>query len=89
LTAVAVAARKDDIRVRTSVSTVEFRKLSEREICSYASGLEAYDKAGAYAIQGKAAVFISGISGSYSGIMGLPLYETAQLLEESGITLFP
>lgn len=89
LTAVAVAARKDDIRVRTSISTVEFRKLSEREICSYASGPEAHDKAGAYAIQGKAAVFISGMSGSYSGIMGLPLYETAQLLEESGITLFP
>ena len=89
LTAVAVAARKDDIRVRTSISTVEFRKLSEREICSYASGPEAHDKAGAYAIQGKAAVFISGISGSYSGIMGLPLYETAQLLEESGITIFP
>jgi septum formation protein len=88
-TAVAVADQKGDIRMRVSVSTVEFRRLTDQEILSYLSGSEAYDKAGAYAVQGKAAVFISRISGSYSGIMGLPLYETAQLLEEAGTVLFP
>lgn len=88
-TAVAVTAQNGDIHTRVSVSTVEFRRLGDREIVSYLSGPEAYDKAGAYAIQGKAAVFISRISGSYSGIMGLPLYETAQLLEGAGIVLLP
>jgi septum formation protein len=68
---------------------VRFRDISGSEIRSYLSGNEAYDKAGGYAIQGLAAIFIPEISGSYSGVMGLPLFETAQLLESSGITIFP
>jgi len=87
LTAVAVAT-ENGTQVRTSVSAVRFRDISEREIQSYLSSGEAYGKAGGYAIQGFAAVFIGEISGSYSGVMGLPLFETAQLLEESGVTIF-
>ena len=67
---------------------VRIRDLNEREISDYLACGEAYDKAGSYAIQGKAAVFIPEIAGSYSGVMGLPLFETAQLLEESGIRIF-
>jgi septum formation protein len=87
LTAVAVAT-ENGTQVRTSVSTVRFRDISEREIQGYLSSGESHDKAGGYAIQGFAAVFIREISGSYSGVMGLPLFETAQLLEEAGITIF-
>lgn len=88
LTAVAMAT-KNGTQISTSTSTVRFRDISEFEIRSYLSGNEAYDKAGGYAIQGLAAIFIPEISGSYSGVMGLPLFETAQLLESSGITIFP
>lgn len=87
LTAVAVAAQ-NGIHVRTSASIVRLRHISEREIRLYLASDEAHDKAGSYAIQGIAAVFIAEISGSYSGVMGLPLFETAQLLEESGIKIF-
>ncbi|SCY55313.1 septum formation protein [Nitrosospira sp. Nl5] len=88
LTAVALATQ-NGIQVRVSTSTVRFRDISEREIRIYLASDEAHDKAGGYAIQGMAAVFIAEISGSYSGVMGLPLFETAQLLEESGIKIFP
>ncbi|MDN5752903.1 MAG: Maf family nucleotide pyrophosphatase [Nitrosospira sp.] len=88
LTAVALATT-DGIRVRVSTSTVRFRDISEREIGIYLASDEKHDKAGGYAIQGMAAVFIAEISGSYTGVMGLPLFETAQLLEESGIKIFP
>jgi septum formation protein len=87
LTAVAVAAQTG-VQVRTSTTMVEFRDITEREIRAYLEYSEAQDKAGAYAIQGRAAVFISSIWGSYSGVVGLPLFETAQLLEEYGIRLF-
>ncbi|HKX53155.1 MAG TPA: Maf family protein [Nitrosospira sp.] len=87
LTAVAVAAG-NGTRVNLSRSRVRFRNISEQEIAHYLTCGEAYDKAGAYAIQGRAAVFISEIFGSYSGVVGLPLFETAQLLEESGIRIF-
>ncbi|SEL05003.1 septum formation protein [Nitrosovibrio tenuis] len=87
LTAVAVTTQ-NGTHVRVSASTVRFRDIGEREIRSYLAGTEAYDKAGGYAIQGIAAVFIPEIAGSYSGVMGLPLFETAQLLEESGIPIF-
>ncbi|MBX9917289.1 MAG: Maf family nucleotide pyrophosphatase [Nitrosomonas sp.] len=79
---------KDDVQMRLSVSTVRFREISEREIRSYLVNNNSLDKAGAYAIQGMAAAFIVEMSGSYSGIMGLPLYETAQLLAETGIEIF-
>lgn len=88
LTAVAVAAQ-DGTQVRISTSTVQFRNISEREISICLATEEAHDKAGSYAIQGMAAVFITGMTGSYSGVMGLPLFETAQLLEDSGIEIFP
>ena len=64
-----------------SRSEVRFRKLTPAEIRQYAASGECDDKAGAYAIQGRAARFITELRGSYSGVMGLPLYETAQLLE--------
>jgi septum formation protein len=65
-----------------SESQVTFSKLSDAAIDTYVAGGEPMGKAGAYAVQGRAAAFISHISGSYSGIMGLPLFETAQLLQE-------
>jgi len=61
---------------------VRFRELSEPEIVQYVDTGESYDKAGGYAIQGRAAAFIPEILGSYTGVMGLPLYETAQLLRK-------
>jgi septum formation protein len=78
-TAVAVATR-DRLECALSTSTVEFRELEAGEIGRYVAGGEPFDKAGAYAIQGRAAVFVKRISGSHSGIMGLPLAETAELL---------
>ncbi len=65
---------------RLNVSTVTFKPLSDAEIEAYWASGEPQDKAGAYAIQGYAAVFIERIEGSYSGVMGLPLYETWALL---------
>jgi septum formation protein len=88
LTAVAVAAERET-RIRLSTSTVRFRDISAREIRRYLALDEAHDKAGSYAIQGLAAIFITEIAGSYSGIMGLPLYETAQLLQNCGIDMLP
>jgi septum formation protein len=87
LTAVAVTAQAGT-GVCISRSNVRFRSISEREISGYVASGEGHDKAGGYAIQGLAAVFISEISGSYSGVVGLPLFETAQLLEEFGIKIF-
>ena len=67
-----------------SVSRVSFAPLSDQQVRRYAASDEPLGKAGAYAVQGAAAAFISHISGSYSGIMGLPLFETAQLLRSLG-----
>jgi len=79
LTAVAVA-HEDRLEYRLSRSCVRFRTLDVHEIRRYITTGEPMDKAGAYGIQGYAATFISEIKGSYSGIMGLPLFETAELL---------
>ncbi len=68
-----------------SLSQVTFRPLNPAEIAAYVASGEPLDKAGAYAVQGLAAAFISQLSGSYSGVMGLPLYETAQLLAQAGL----
>jgi septum formation protein len=68
-----------------SVSAVGFRSLSAAECRAYWDSGEPRDKAGAYAIQGLAAAFIESLSGSYSGVMGLPLFETAGLLRAAGI----
>jgi septum formation protein len=70
---------------RLSVSAVSFRPLSVDECEKYWRSGEPVDKAGGYAIQGRAAMFISRLEGSYSGVMGLPLFETAELLREFGI----
>ena len=72
---------------RLSETKVSFRSISEDEAEAYWSSGEPADKAGAYAIQGKAAVFVREITGSYSGVVGLPLFETAQLLAEKGYGL--
>lgn len=85
LTAVALAGGAS-VATRLSSSTVEFRDLLMAEIERYVASGEPLDKAGAYAIQGRAAIFVRTISGSYSGIMGLPLFETAELLGSLGIT---
>ncbi len=85
LTAVALVAGRETVCVSTS--KVTFRTLGDAECAAYWASGEPADKAGAYAIQGLAAVFISRLEGSYSGVMGLPLYETATLLQESGITV--
>ena len=71
-----------------SVSRVHFRPLSEAEIGAYIATGEPMDKAGAYAIQGLGAVFVRYLEGSHSGVVGLPLYETARLLEEFGLFRF-
>lgn len=81
LTAVAVVTM-DSVHTTLSTSQVTFRPITTHEIeCYWASG-EPHDKAGGYAVQGLAATFIERIEGSYSGIMGLPLFETATLLRE-------
>ena len=81
----AVALVKDRQAVRVSDSSVWFRALSEKDIEDYWKTGEPRDKAGAYGIQGIGAMFIERLEGSYSGVMGLPLYETAQLLQNFGI----
>lgn len=86
LTAVAVALR-DRVETQISVSSVWFRELSDADIRRYCATGEPLDKAGAYGIQGRAGAFVTRIAGSYSGIMGLPLAETAELLQRFEIPL--
>jgi septum formation protein len=81
LTAVAVK-NYELLEVALSVSEVQLKALSKDEIAQYVATGEADDKAGAYGIQGRAARFVVELRGSYSGVMGLPLYETHQLLEK-------
>jgi septum formation protein len=83
LTGVAVAYRG---RLETAVSRsrVRFATMSEAEIAAYVASREPLDKAGAYGIQGRAAMYVEHLSGSYSGVMGLPLHETAALLKRVG-----
>ena len=79
----AVALKSDDWQESVvSRSEVKFKTLTKAEIAAYAESGECDDKAGAYAIQGRAARFIVELRGSYSGVMGLPLYETGQLLDK-------
>jgi len=68
------------------VSKVHFTKLSPKQITAYIASGEPFGKAGAYGIQGLGGAFIPSIEGSYSGIMGLPIFETAQLLERAQVT---
>ncbi|MGH8553498.1 MAG: Maf family protein [Methylococcales bacterium] len=71
-----------------SESRVWFRPLEPSEMLAYWHSGEAWDKAGAYAIQGLGGVFVRRVEGSYSGVVGLPIYETASLLRKAGISLF-
>jgi septum formation protein len=80
LTAVALK-NHDQLELAVSTSEVQLKQLSPEEIAQYVASGEADDKAGAYAIQGRAARFIVELRGSYSGVAGLPLYETSQLLD--------
>ncbi|MDR1854690.1 MAG: Maf family nucleotide pyrophosphatase [Azoarcus sp.] len=86
LTAIAVSDG-ERTRSRISASEVRLRPLTDESIRRYVATGEPLDKAGAYGIQGQAAVFVEEIRGSYSGIMGLPLFETAALLEVFGYPL--
>ncbi len=86
LTAVAVGF-ESRIELALSISEVRFRTLDEQEIRHYVASGEPMDKAGGYGIQGRAAMFVEHLAGSYSGVMGLPLCETARLLKRYGYVL--
>jgi septum formation protein len=82
-----VLIRDEDVDTRVSVTRVSFRRISAAEGERYWSSGEPVDKAGGYGIQGLGAVFVSRIEGSYSGVVGLPLFETAELLSGCGIEI--
>jgi septum formation protein len=84
LTAIALRTA-NGLRSRISRSEVTFRRIAGEEVDAYWETGESSDKAGAYAIQGRAAVFVADLRGSYSGVMGLPLFETAELLSAAGV----
>jgi septum formation protein len=84
LTAVALADSRG-VAERLSANTVRFRKISPEECMAYWETGEPRGKAGGYAIQGLGAVFVESLSGSYSAVMGLPLFETGELLQAAGI----
>jgi septum formation protein len=86
LTAVALRHR-DGTEVEVSVSRVTLRRLGAAELERYVASGEPFDKAGGYAVQGLAAAFISRLEGSYSGVVGLPLYETSSLLSRAGMAV--
>jgi septum formation protein len=86
LTAVAVGAPRRRVQA-LSASRVTFAALSRQQIAAYVAGGEPMGKAGAYAVQGRAAAYIHHIAGSYSGIMGLPMFETAGLLRAYGFKI--
>jgi len=77
----------DALQEALSVTEVRMRVLTDDEIRRYVASGDAMDKAGAYGIQGKASMFIESINGSYSGVVGLPMYETSQLLAHFGFQL--
>lgn len=84
ITAVALAWGVDQEADTVSVSHVRFAPLTSEQIARYVASGEPFGKAGAYAIQSSAAAWVSRLEGSYSGVMGLPLFETARLLEAAG-----
>ncbi len=86
LTAVALTAERTDSRL--CLSRVSFRRIGNAEAATYWESGEPADKAGGYGIQGLGAIFISHLEGSYSGVMGLPLFETAELLTNAGIKVW-
>lgn len=84
LTAIAVM-RHERMETRLSATTVEFAPISSARLRQYVATGEPLDKAGAYGIQGRAGAFVRHLSGSYTGVMGLPLYETLELLDAFGV----
>lgn len=84
----AISLRGNQHDLAVSITDVTFKSLTEREIMTYWQSGEPLDKAGGYAIQGMGSVFVESIKGSFSGVVGLPLFETAQLLSKQGIELF-
>ena len=84
ITAVVLVAPDGRLTQRVVDSTVGFARLTAAQIAAYVAGGEGEGKAGGYAIQGHAAGFVRFLGGSYSGVMGLPLFETAQLLRGPG-----
>ena len=88
LTAVALAwhgTRGPRTAMALNTTRVRMAPLTQAQIDAYVASSEPYGKAGGYGVQGRAAAFIAHIDGSYSGVMGLPLFETAQLLEQAGV----
>ena len=90
LTGVALAYGEggSDVQVACSRTAVRFRPISAEEAAAYWDTGEPADKAGAYGIQGFGALFVENIAGSYTGVVGLPLFETAQLLRQAGIPVW-
>jgi septum formation protein len=88
MTAVALGDSPATARVALSVSRVKFAELSDAQIAAYVASEEPMGKAGSYAIQGRASLWIESIEGSYSGIMGLPALQTAQLMAQAGQPLY-
>jgi septum formation protein len=87
ITAVAVITSDGKVLQTSNTTTVEFKPLSSDEINVYCATGDSMDKAGAYGVQGLAAMFICHLDGSHSGVMGLPLFETAQLLRDAGVKI--
>jgi septum formation protein len=87
MSAVALVGADGVEHSRLSVSAVQFRPIGKDEAAAYWESGEPRDKAGGYAIQGLGAIFVERLEGSYSGVMGLPLFETAELLQQVDIPL--
>jgi septum formation protein len=84
----AISLRVNEHDQAVSVTEVTFKRLTDREIMAYWLSGEPVDKAGSYAIQGLGGVYVESIKGSFSGVVGLPLFETAELLLKQGIEIF-
>jgi len=84
----AISLRGREHGEAVSITEVTFRPLTEDEMAAYWHSGEPADKAGSYAIQGLGAVFVAAINGSFSGVVGLPLFETAELLSRQGIGIY-
>jgi len=87
LTGVALYSEQG-LRTAISATEVRFREIRPDEALAYWQSGEPHDKAGAYAIQGRGGAFVEAISGSYSGVVGLPVFETVRLLQWAGIEVF-
>jgi septum formation protein len=87
-TGIALRTREGREYMGISTTSVQFSHLSAEQIRAYWASGEPQGKAGAYAIQGLGAVFVSNIAGSYTGVMGLPLYETSEMLRAAGIAVW-